>query len=301
MRRMGVPAWTVISRVRGGNTDPTAVLTRSAPPPDVTLRYGPGSDHVADLRLPRPESAREVSPPAPLVIFLHGGFWRARYDRVHTWPLGAALASAGFAVCTPEFRRVGQPGGGWPGTFDDVAAAVDVLPDLACQAAGPGRLAPRPLVLAGHSAGGHLALWTAARHRLPDDCRWRTPSPGPYGGVVGLAAVSDLAGCHAAGLGGGAADALIGGGPGRYPDRYALADPAGLLPLGVRVRLVHGSLDEVVPSAMSREYAERAVGRGDDVTVDELAECGHYEPIDPLTAAWPAVLSALRAIATPPG
>ncbi len=280
--------------------DPEAVLTRPAPPPDVTLRYGPENEHVADLRLPRPGAASAVNGPAPLVLFLHGGFWRARYDRVHTWPLAAALASAGFAVCTPEFRRVGQPGGGWPGTFDDVAAAVDALPDLASEAAGPGGLAPKPLVLAGHSAGGHLALWAAARHRLPHDSPWRAPSPGPYGGVVGLAAVSDLAGCHAAGLGGGAADALIGGGPGRYADRYALADPAGLLPLGVRVRLVHGSRDEIVPCSMSREYAERAVGQGDDVTVNELAECGHYELIDPVTAAWPAVLAALRATATQP-
>ena len=197
---MAVPAQTIISLAAGGNTDPAAILTRPAPPPDVTLRYGPGSEHVADLRLP-PHAAREAAGPAPLVLFLHGGFWRATYDRRHTWPLSAALASAGFAVCTPEFRRVGQPGGGWPGTFDDVAAAVDALPDLALAVAGPGGLAPRPFVLAGHSAGGHLALWAAARHRLPGDSRWCTRSPGPYRGVVGLAAVSDLAACHAAGLG----------------------------------------------------------------------------------------------------
>jgi len=298
---MGVPAEKINSLIAGGNADPTAILTRPAPPPDVTLRYGLGREHVADLRLPRPSVAREAPGSARLVLFLHGGFWRAQYDRKHTWPLGDALASAGFAVCTPEFRRVGQPGGGWPGTFDDVAAAVDALPDLALAAAGPGGLAPRPLMLAGHSAGGHLALWAVARHRLPSGSRWRAPSPGPYGGVVGLAAVSDLAACHAAGLGGGAADALIGGGPDRYPDRYALADPAALLPIGIRVRLVHGSRDETVPCAMSRDYAARAARRGDDVVLDELTECGHYEPIDPLTAAWPSVLAALQEIAAPPG
>ncbi len=298
---MVAPTETIISLAAGGNTDPAAILTRPAPPPDVTLRYGPGSEHVADLRLPPPQAAREATASAPLVLFLHGGFWRAKYDRRHTWPLGAALASAGFAVCTPEFRRVGQPGGGWPGTLDDVAAAVDALPDLAVAAAAPGGLVPRPFVLAGHSAGGHLALWAAARHRLPRGSRWRTPSPGPYRGVVGLAAVSDLAACQAAGLGGGAADALMGGGPARYPYRYALADPAALLPLRARVRLVHGARDEAVPCAMSRDYAARAVGHGDDVLLDELAECGHYEPIDPLTAAWPSVLAALRAITTPSG
>jgi acetyl esterase/lipase len=235
------------------------------------------------------------------VLFLHGGFWRAAYDRVHTWPLGAALASAGFAVCTPEFRRVGQPGGGWPGTLDDVAAAVDALPELAVVAAGPGRLVPRPLVLAGHSAGGHLALWAAARHRLRPDSTWRTPAPGPYRGVVGLAAVSDLAACHAEGLGHRAADALISGGPGRHPERYALADPAALMPLGVRVRLVHGAGDDSVPCAMSRDYAARAAAAGDDVALDELDGCGHYELIDPLTAAWPPVLAAFRKIAARSG
>jgi len=234
------------------------------------------------------------------VIFLHGGFWRAEYDRTHTGPLAAALAAAGYAVCTPEYRRVGQPGGGWPGTLDDVAAAVDVLPELAAAAAGHGSLAPRPLVLAGHSAGGHLALWAAARHRLPPGSG-HTPAPGAYLGVVGLAAVSDLAACHAEGLGRGAADNLIGGAPGGYPDRYARADPARLVPLGIRVRLVHGSRDDSVPCRMSRDYAARATAAGDDVVLDELTGCGHFELIDPLSAAWPTVLAAFRAIAATAG
>ena len=288
-----------ILAVIGGNTDPAAILTRAAPPPDVTLRYGPGSEHVADLRLPPPDPGRRN--PAPLVLFLHGGFWRARYDRTHTGPLAAALAAAGYAVCAPEFRRVGQPGGGWPGTFDDVVAAADILPDLAAAAAGPGCLAPGPLVLAGHSAGGHLALWTASRHRLAPRSRWYERPQARYLGVIGLAAVSDLAACHAEGLGNGAADGLIGGAPGRYPGRYALADPACLLPLGVRVRLVHGNRDAQVPSQMSRDYAVRAAAEGDDVVLDELAGLGHFEPIDPMSAAWPAVLAAFRAVAPPAG
>src|SRR3974390_1022194 len=109
------------------------VLTRSAPPPDFTVSYGPGDDHVADVRLPAPSARPD---PAPLVLFLHGGFWRAAYDRAHTGPLAAALTAAGFAVCTPEFRRTGQRGGGWPGTFGDIAAAVDRLPELVRDAAG---------------------------------------------------------------------------------------------------------------------------------------------------------------------
>ena len=272
-------------------------MSRPGPPPDITLRYGPADEHVADVRLPRPVPGTTAARPAPLVIFLHGGFWRAAYDRAHTAPLAAALAGAGYAVCTPEYRRVGEPGGGWPGTFDDVAAAVDLLPELVETAAAPGCVTSGPLVLAGHSAGGHLALWAAARHRLPPSSRWHTSAPGPYLGVVGLAAVSDLVACHELQLGGRAADALIGGGPGRYPDRYALADPARLLPLGIPVRLVHGTRDDRVPCQMSRDYAASAAAAGDGVVLDELIGCGHFEVIDPLSAGWPAVLAAFQAVA----
>ena len=222
-------------------TPPDDVLTRPAPPPDHVVRYGTGPEHVADVRLPGAPSR-----PAPLVIFLHGGFWRAAYDRSHTGPMATALAAAGYAVCVPEFRRTGQPDGGWPGTFDDVAAAVDRFARTGQGAAGPGVIADEPALLAGHSAGGHLALWAAGRHLLGPDSGWRTDTRAR--GVVVLAGVSGLADCYDQGLGDGAAAALMGGGPARFPQRYRAADPAGLLPLGCPVRLVHGSLDDVVPA-----------------------------------------------------
>ena len=151
---------------------PSDILTRAARPPDQVLRYGPRHEQFADLRLPvwsdetesSPGSAAEWRPEWPVVIFLHGGFWRAAYDRTHAGPLAEALAAAGFAVCTPEYRRTGQPGGGWPGTFDDVAAAVDALPGLVAAAAG-GRADLGRVVLAGHSAGG-LVVLEAARKML---------------------------------------------------------------------------------------------------------------------------------------
>src|SRR6201995_5665038 len=119
---------------------------------------------------------------AATVMFLHGGFWRAAYDRTHVGPLAVALAEAGFLVCAPEYRRTGAgggAGGGWPGAFDDVAAAVDVLPGVLSDLGGAPPSAG--LVLGGHSAGGHLALWAAARHRLPADAPWHRPSPGAPG------------------------------------------------------------------------------------------------------------------------
>jgi acetyl esterase/lipase len=227
------------------------------------------------------------------VLFLHGGFWQAAYDRRHTGTLAAALAAAGFVACTPEYQRIGQPGGGWPGMFDDVAAAVDKLPGLIAEAAGP--LEPGHLVLAGHSAGGQLAMWSAGRHRLPAGSRWHAPAPA-CSGVVALAPVSDLTACHALGLENHVVDRLIGGGPDRYPERYEAVDPARLIPLGRPMRIVHGDKDDRVPHEMSRDYTARAVDVGDLVVLDELPGCGHFELIDPLSTAWPTVLAAFQAI-----
>ena len=163
------------------------VLVRGARPADLTLRYGDGPDQVADVHVP-PEDALEVAGiggKAMFTIFLHGGFWRAEYGREHTAPLAEALADAGFVVCAPEYRRSGQAGGGWPGTFDDVAAAVDLLPGLVAEATG-GLVDEHRYVLAGHSAGGHLALWAASRHRLPEGSRWGRGGLGVDGAGAGV-------------------------------------------------------------------------------------------------------------------
>jgi acetyl esterase/lipase len=289
--------------------DPRDVLTRSTPPPDHVLRYGPGPDQVADLRLGVGHAGR----PPVLVLLLHGGFWRAAYDRTHLGPLATALAAENFAVCTPEFRRTGQPGGGWPGTFDDVALAADRLPGMVRAvlpgAAETGGAEVGGVVLAGHSAGGHLALWSAGRHRLGPDSPWRV-DPGTSGtagagagsdaevaGVVALAPISDLAACYRAGLDHDAAGDLLGGGPAEQPARYAVADPARLIPLGVPVRIVHGTADDRVPFEMSQSFAAQDRAAGDPVQLDVLAGGGHFDVIDPLSAAWPVVLAAFRAVA----
>jgi acetyl esterase/lipase len=277
--------------------DPREVLTRPARRPDLVLRYGDLDDHVADVHLPPAASTGRVGDGgrAALALFLHGGFWRAEYGREHTAPLAEALAAAGFAVCAPEYRRTGQPGGGWPGTFDDVAAAVDRLPGLVAEATG-GSVDPDRVVLAGHSAGGHLALWAASRHRLPAGSPWHTERPGRCG-VVALAAVSDLATCHRRALGQQAAGALIGGGPEEFPDRYREADPMQLVPAGVPAWLVHGTADDLVPCDLSLGYSlqSRAAGApAAAATCVLLPGAGHFEVIDPLSVQWPLVVQAFR-------
>jgi acetyl esterase/lipase len=243
--------------------DSREVLTRPAPPPDLTLPYGPHPDHVIDVRLPAGASG-------PLVVMLHGGFWRSAYDRTHTGPLTSALAAAGYVVATPEFRRTGQEGGGWPGTFADVAAALDAVPGLLAPYASD------PPVVVGHSAGGHLALWAASRPEAR------------MGAVVSLAGCADLVMCSTLDLDDRATDLLLGGTPDSVPDRYALADPARLPTPAVPVTLLHGTADERVPIAVSRSYAERT-----GAPLWELPGTGHFALIDPLSPVWPRMLEAL--------
>ena len=241
--------------------DSRDVLTRPAPPPDLTLTYGPLPEHVIDVRLPS-------RLPAPAVVVLHGGFWRAAYDRTHTGPLASALASEGYVAVTPEYRRTGQ-GGGWPSTFDDITACLTALPEL---------LVPytsSPPVLMGHSAGGHLALWGATLDI-------------PLRRVVSLAGCADLSMCGRLHLDDGATELLIGGTPDEVPDRYAVADPALLPAPSAPVVVLHGTDDDRVPIAVSRSYAART-----GATLRELPDIGHFALIDPLSPIWPVVLESL--------
>jgi len=256
--------------------------------PDLTLSYGPLPEHVVDVRLPAGET---VLGPAALVVVVHGGFWKPEWDRAHVGPQSAGLAAAGHAVATVEYRRVRMAGGGWPGTLDDLALLTDTVPALVA-AALPGRVAPARTVLIGHSAGGHLVTWAASRHRLPTSSPWHRAEPLPVG-VVALAGVLDLALAAALGLGEGATQALLGGEPEACPERYAVADPARLLPTGVPTVLVHGTQDEAVPLEVSRSYAAAAEAAGQRVALHELPGVDHMALIDPASPAWQTVLAAV--------
>ncbi|SCG50577.1 alpha/beta hydrolase family protein [Micromonospora inositola] len=258
--------------------DPRAVLTRPAPAPDVTVAYGDHPEQVADLRRPAGDG-----PARPLVVVVHGGFWRTEYDRSHTGPMAAALAALGHPVAQVEYRRTGQPDGGWPHTLTDVLAGVAALPGLAATAM-PDRVAPVPPILVGHSAGGHLALYVAAH------------APETVGGVLALAPVADLAEAYRLDLDSGAVAVLLGGGPADVPDRYAAADPSTLVPIRVRSVVVHGGQDRQVPVGMSRSWVAAARAAGSPATLVELPECEHFGLIAPDSAAWPRVVDALRSL-----
>ena len=255
-----------------------------ASPADQRIPYGDGPLQFGDLRLP------QGGGPHPVVIVIHGGCWYSEYDLRHVAAFSSALTRAGVATWSLEYRRVGDAGGGWPGTFEDVARGADYLRVLA-------RTYPldlRHVVVVGHSAGGQLALWLAARKRLPKDGPLYSPDPLPLRGVVSLAGINDLRG-YGSGCGN-AVTKLLGGSPAEMPLRYRQTSPIELLPLGVKQRLVHGRLDKIVPLKQSQEYEAAARRGGDDVKLVVADEAGHFDLIAPQSSAWPAVQEALRAL-----
>jgi acetyl esterase/lipase len=258
------------------------VLARTARDADSTLRYGSGTEHVIELWQPAERS------PYRTVVVIHGGFWSATYDRTHIRPFCAALASRGYLTAALEYHRIGQERGGWPGTFTDVADAVDALPRLT-----GGLVSGRDTVLLGHSAGGHLALWAASRHRLPPGSPGHGTDHLRVRGVVSLAGVCDLEVAHQLDLGGGAVDRLLGGSPARRPARYRIADPARLLPLNTCCVLIHGDKDDRVPFEVSQHYYDVAVETGADITLTKLTNTGHFEVIDPNSQAFQSILALI--------
>ena len=234
----------------------------SDPPPpaaDARIAYGPEPLQFGDLRVPAGGG------PFPLAVVLHGGYWQATYNLIHTGALCRALADAGIASWNLEYRCVGVPAGEWPGPRDDLERALDHLPRLPFEHDGR-------TVLVGHSAGGQLALWAAKRAQLP---------------VVALAPVSDVR--DAAGRRG------PNSAPARFmaPEHYADGSPVELLPLGVRQVVIHGTADEDVPYEMSVRYVEAARGEAELVTLEGT---GHFEPIDPQAAAFRQTLAAIRSL-----
>jgi acetyl esterase/lipase len=282
------------------------VLDRQEAGPDLVVRYDNRPDAVIDVFLP-PDAGDEdppsapgphpapsvdslgdgrtiaVTPQSPLVVFLHGGYWRQGWDRVHVRPLAWALVHAGFTVATPEYRR--GPGS-WSVMSRDVEAALEGVRDLIVEAL-PGHIDARaPVVLGGHSAGGHLALWAGLR-----------AGPSVVRRIVALAPVTDVWYAARAGLDNNAAQDLLGGEPDEAPGAYESADVLRLRPWQVPVTLIHGDSDAHVPVEMNRRIAQQmSPGESGDPAFHyvELRGVDHFGLIDPESAAWRTVLGAFH-------
>ena len=240
------------------------ILTLPAPPYDHKIAYGDDPFQFGYLRLPKSAG------PHPVAIVIHGGFWRAAFDLEHSGHMCAALTKAGLATWSLEYRRIGNPGGGWPGTCEDVLRGAAHLWALAVTYP----LNAARVVAIGHSAGGHLALWLAAQKKP----RLR--------GVVSLAGVADLRRAYELKLSNTVVGEFMGGPP---DDAYKQASPIERVPLGLPTRVIHGDRDDIVPIEISQRFVDAAVAAGDDSKLIALPGADHFPVIDPRSPEWAVV------------
>lgn len=247
------------------------ILTLPPPPADARITYGADPNQFLDLRLP--PSASKKKPPYPLLINIHGGFWRAKYNLDHAGHLCAALAAKGVATANLEYRRVGNEGGAWPGTFADIRAAYNFL----TQNAHKHGVDSQKIIVMGHSAGGQLALCLAA-HEPSLTC------------VISLAGVINLQRAYQLHLSNDAVVEFMRGTPSEVPDHYHEADPVQLSIPQAKQWLVHGSTDDTVPLEFSRDYVavkqQHAGKEKEEVHLLEIAGASHIDVVDPHSAAW---------------
>jgi acetyl esterase/lipase len=258
--------------------------------PDHRLAYGVDSSQYGELRVPTGSGLH------PVVVLIHGGCFKAAYATTRDIaPMGDALKDGGIATWNVEYRRLGQPGGGWPGTYLDIGRAVDHLRALAREYP----LDLRRVVIVGHSAGGHLAMWAAARSRLPAGSPLYATDPLPVRGVIDLAGPVDMT-ANVPGYEALCRDSvitsLLGGTPAAVPERYAQASPIKLLPLGIPQVIILGSHEDFVPLPLAEAYAQAAVQAGDRVRLIVIPGAGHFEIASPRASTWPLVESTIRAL-----
>ncbi len=253
---------------------------------DITIRYGKDPNQFGELRLPAGKG------PHPVVIVIHGGCWLAEYDLRQIGPLAAHITRLGYATWSLEYRRVGNPGGGWPGTFTDIADGIDFLRDLA----PTHDLDLQRVIAIGHSAGGHLALWAAARSKLPEDSALYRVDTLSLQGVIALAGVGDLTDLETQKGCGQASQSLMGGAPSEFPERYAQGSPQQLLPFQVPQILIHGRQDPIIALTASQNFYARARASGDPCRLVVLPNAGHFEPVIPSSSAGENVREAIQSL-----
>ena len=264
------------------------LLARERPVATKRIQYGAEPHQFGELWLPAAPGPHRV------VVLIHGGCWLAALPGVELMAYAAEdLRQHGNAVWNIEYRRLGDPGGGYPGTFEDVANAIDELRQLAKSHS----LNLRNVVVAGHSAGGHLALWAAARPRLAKTSRLHRDNPLPIKAAVSLAGIVDLAAYRSNGpaaCGGPRTIDRLVGDAGREPrDVFSDISPASLVPIGVPQTIFSGALDPIVPAVFGRDYAAAASSAGDPVQEITIAGAGHFELIDPVSRAFQTVRSTI--------
>lgn len=272
------------AQASGQRLRPADVDKLPSSPPTLTEAYGPAPVQVGDLRLPAGKG------PHPVVIVIHGGcWWKGFATRQNTAALASRLTERGFATWNIDYRQIGpqgDAGAGWPGTFQDWAAATDHVRNLAKR---------HPLDLArvavtGHSAGAHAALWVAGRHKLPKDSAIASPDPLKIAAVVAIDGPSDPGSDREAfekGCGVPAVTSLFGGTPAQQPVRYAQGAAQALLPLGLKSGVISGSLF-LSPAAATRWVTAARAG-GDQASALVLGGTGHFELIAPGSPVWPQV------------
>ena len=265
----------------------SSILDRTPPPFDLRTSYGSDPSQFAEVRFPNGKG------PFPVLFVVHGGFWQSVYDLSHIGHLCAAFTSIGIITCNLEYRRIGNPGGGWPGTFQDLKLATHNI--LQTMSPDPRFDLARTAII-GHSAGGHLALWLTGRHRIGKGSLLHTDQKQDITSIISLAGVADLRLAWRQKLGHGIVARLMGGTPDEHSDRYNAGSPIELLPTGARQVLVHGTDDNTVPVSQSEAYVEKAEKLGDRPTLVRLEGIGHYELIDPESEAWPTVAEAVLSL-----
>lgn len=272
--------------------DPPPVLTykdllaRPAVTGGIRLTYGSDPQQFGDLWLPAGAG------PHPLLVLIHGGCWLGEvpaFDLMN--PMAKALSDAGVAVWNIEYRRLGQAGGGYPGTFQDVAAAIDHVRTLA----QPHKLDLARVAVAGHSAGGHLALWAAGRARLPAGSPLKSANPLPLRGVVTLAGIVDLRDYRERGptaCGGPETVDRLTDATRRGAAAFTDTSPGEVPVKDLALTLISGNRDIIVPPTFAQHYAAKAVGA--ELRELEIDGAGHFELIDPRSGAWPVIQAEIR-------
>ena len=268
------------SNIKAGDN----ILSKSILPPDKRFWYGENILQFGDWRRPIGEG------PFPLAIMIHGGYWRNRVSLDYYGRASEALRNLGIATWNIEYRRIGDEGGGYPGTFLDVANAIDFVRSPEFMRLTGNVVDLNNIIVVGHSAGGHLGLWAASRDKIPQDNELWNPDPLSIKAVVSLAGVHNLEQASAMQYSEGVADEFMGGSAKEFPERYKYASPINLLPIKSEVKLIHGNKDENVPIEESTEYLE-AGGGADNIKLVEIDGADHFHIVDPESEYWNVIES----------